>query len=160
MRDSILFMRIPEFQICVAVPGIQEIMNMTERNRVKLAQVLSGQNHLMTLIKEHRLKTGFGTDFVFGSYLRVGEEFTARAEYFSPAEILRQATSESAEIIRLCGKLNRYGNFGEIREGWLADLVLIEGDPFSDISVLERPEESILVVMKDGKIVKDRRDDR
>ena len=43
-------------------------------------------------------------------------------------EILRQATSESAEVIRMAGKLNRHGNFGEIREGWVADLLLHNGD--------------------------------
>ena len=48
----------------------------------------------------------------------------------------------------MAGKLNRYGNFGEVREGWLADLLLIEGDPFTDISILERPEESLMVIMK------------
>lgn len=42
--------------------------------------------------------------------------------------------------------------FGEIREGWLADLLLFEGDPFEDISILERPDDSLAVIMKDGKL--------
>ena len=108
------------------------------------------------MTKKYGLKIGFGTDFVFGSYPRIAEEFTARTQYFSATEILRQATSESAEIIRMAGKLNRHGNFGEIRQGWLADLVLIEGDPFSDISILERPEQSLMIVMKAGEIFTDR----
>ena len=83
-------------------------------------------------------------------YGRLGMEFTARRDYFTPAEILRQATSESAEIIRMVGKLYRYEKFGEIREGWLADLLLFEGDPFEDISILEHPGESLVVIMKDG----------
>jgi imidazolonepropionase-like amidohydrolase len=87
-----------------------------------------------------------------GEYPRVCEEFTARADYFTPAEILRQATSESAEVIRLCGRLNRHGNFGEIREGWLADLLLIQGDPFADISILEKPDETLAVIMKNGEL--------
>ena len=68
--------------------------------------------------------------------------------------VLRQATSESAEVIRMAGKLIRYDNFGEVRVGWLADLLLIEGDPFEDISILEHPDESLAVIMKAGKIVK------
>ncbi len=91
---------------------------------------------------------------MFGTYPRVAEEFTARTRYFTPAEILRQATSESAEVIRMAGKLIRYDNFGEIREGWLADLVLIEGNPFEDISILENADESLAVIMKAGRIVK------
>lgn len=52
------------------------------------------------------------------------------------------------------GKLDRYEKFGEIREGWLADLLLFEGDPFEDISILERPDDSLAVIMKDGKLHK------
>jgi imidazolonepropionase-like amidohydrolase len=74
--------------------------------------------------------------------------------YWTPAEVLAQATSESAKVIRLSGKLNRYGNFGEIREGWLADLVLINGEPLEDISVLRDPDSNLALIMKGGEIVK------
>ena len=131
-----------------------DLPGMSEENRRKMRQVQAGQDNLMALIRKHNLKMGFGTDFVFGSYTRVGEEFSARKRYFTPAEIMRQATSESAEIIRMAGKLIRYERFGEIREGWLADLVLIEGDPFNDISILENAADSLAVIMKAGRIVK------
>lgn len=133
-----------------------EMEGFTDENRRKMLEVQAGQDNLIRLIKEYKLKTGFGTDFVFGTYPRIAEEFTARTEYWTPAEILKQATSESAGIVRMAGKLNRYGNFGEIREGWLADLLLIEGNPFEDISILENAGESLMVIMKDGEIVKNR----
>jgi len=38
--------------------------------------------------------------------------------YRTAAEVLAQATSESARVIRMAGRLNRHGNIGEIREGW------------------------------------------
>ena len=136
------------FRLASQLPGL------TEDNRAKMAQVLAGQDRLIGYIKKYDIKMGFGTDLVFGTYRMLGKEFTARTDYFTPAEILRQATSESAEILRMAGKLDRYDNFGEIREGWLADLLLIEGDPFDDISILERPEESLAVILKDGALVK------
>ena len=133
--------------------AVGDMPGMSDRNREKLAQVLVGQDRLMGFVKKYGLKIGFGTDLVFGMVGRVSEEFTARTDYFTPAEILRQATSESAEVVRLAGKLNRHGDFGEIREGWLADLLLIEGDPFADISILEDPERSLAVIVKDGEVV-------
>ncbi len=136
------------FNTVVDVPG------MSEENKRKAREVRAGQDNLLALIKKYDIKTGFGTDFVFGSYHRVPEEWAARALYFDNAEILRQATSESAEIIRMAGKLNRHGNFGEVREGWLADLVLIDGDPFEDISILGNPDEALPLIMKAGKIYK------
>ena len=62
--------------------------------------------------------------------------------------------AQSAEIIRMIGKLNRWGNFGEIREGWVADLLLINGEPLQDISVLSEPETGLALIMKQGEIVK------
>lgn len=126
---------------------------LDENRGEKSRMVREGLDNLIRLIKEHDITTGFGTDFAFGDYTRIGEEFTARGNYWSPAEVLRQATSESAEVIRMSGKLNPHGDFGEIREGWLADLVLIDGEPLEDLSVLADAD-NIVLVMKAGEIVK------
>jgi imidazolonepropionase-like amidohydrolase len=62
---------------------------------------------------------------------------------FSPVEVLRQATSGNAAIFHLNDR-------GSIREGLLADLVSVEGDPTQDITALRR----VHVVAKGGTIVK------
>ena len=54
----------------------------------------------------------------------------------------------------MAGILNTHGNFGEIREGWVADLLLINGEPLDDISILEDPDSSLALIMKAGEIVK------
>jgi imidazolonepropionase-like amidohydrolase len=135
---------------------LQELEGISPTNLEKLELVLAGQENLVRLIKKYDIVTGFGTDFVFGGYVLIGQEFTARAEYWTPAEVLRQATSESARVIRMAGKLNRHGNFGEIREGWIADVLLLNGNPFDDISILEDPRESLAVIIKDGEIVRNK----
>lgn len=134
-----------------------EMPGLSDNNREKAALVLEGQENLIRLIKKYNIRTGFGTDLINSAYKKLPEEFTERGNYWTPAEVLRQATSESAEVIRMSGKLNRQGLFGEIREGWNADLVLFDQDPLEDISVIERPEQSIALVMLDGTIVRDRR---
>ena len=135
---------------------LQDLPGISENNLAKLRLVLDGQENLIRLIKKYDITTGFGTDFIWGGYVLIGKEFTARGAYWSGAEVLRQATSESARIIRMAGKLNRHGNFGEIREGWVADLVLINGEPLEDISILEDPDSSLALIMKQGEIVKNR----
>jgi len=149
-RDVVISTQVKIFRM------IGEVEGLPERNRRKAQQVLVGQDNLWRLIKKYGIKTGFGTDLVFGHHIHIGEEFTMRAEYVGAAEVMRQATSESAEVIRLCGELNRHGNFGELREGWLADLILIDGDPIEDITILERASESVVLVMKGGVLVKNR----
>lgn len=135
---------------------LQGLPNLTDDQRAKLKLVLDGQENLVRLIKKYDITTGFGTDFVFGDYRRLASEFTARTAYWTPAEVLRQATSENGRIIRMSGKLNRHGNFGEIREGWVADILLINGEPLEDISILENPDEALALIMKDGRIVRNR----
>jgi len=134
-----------------------EMPGLTDNNREKAALVLEGQENLIRLIKKYDITTGFGTDLINSAYKRLPREFTERAQYWTPAEVLRQATSESAAVIRMSGKLNREGLFGEIRPGWNADLVLFDEDPLEDMSVIATPERSIAMVMQAGYVVRDNR---
>ena len=72
----------------------------------------------------------------------------------SPVEVLRQATSQGGEVIRMAGKLNRHGNFGEIREGWVADMLIFEGELLEDLSLIADPDNNLKLIMKDGELVK------
>jgi len=128
--------------------------NLSEIQKEKALLVRAGQENLIALLKKYDITTGFSTDFIFGSYSGLPREFTERANFWSNAEVLRQATSESAEIIRMAGKLNRYGNFGEIREGWVADLLVHEGELLEDLSQLADPQANLALIMKNGDIIK------
>jgi imidazolonepropionase-like amidohydrolase len=41
-----------------------------------------------------------------------------------------------------------------VEEGAIADLILVDGDPVADISLITRPQESFLAIIKDGQLVK------
>ena len=120
-------------------------------------QAAAGLDNLLTLCKKHKAKIGFGCD-LFGSLedkKMQSDEFANRAQWFSNGEILTQATSCNAEILALSGPRNPYpGKLGVIEEGALADILLINGDPLNDIGILSKPEESLALIMKDGKIFK------
>ena len=133
---------------------LRNLPGITQTNLDKLDVVLKGQENLIGLIKKYDITTGFSTDLIGGMYPLLTSEFTERALYWTPAEVLAQATSESAKVIRMAGRLNRHGNFGEIREGWVADILLINGNPLEDISVLRDPANNLALIMKGGEIVK------
>jgi imidazolonepropionase-like amidohydrolase len=111
---------------------------------------------MMQLAKRHGVKIAFGTD-VFGSsrvFAWQPMEFGARLRWFTPVEILRQATSINGELLALSGARNPYGGrLGVIEAGALADLLVVEGNPLEDIRVLEDPEHALKLLVKDGKIV-------
>ena len=86
---------------------------------------------------------------------RINEEFVHRSKWFTPVEILRQATSNSAELLALSGPRNPYpSKLGVIEEGAYADLLLVNGNPLEDISILTNPEKNLVLNMKDGRIYK------
>jgi imidazolonepropionase-like amidohydrolase len=42
-----------------------------------------------------------------------------------------------------------------VQEGALADLLLVSGDPLTNIQLIADPKKNFVVIMKDGKIYKD-----
>lgn len=81
-----------------------------------------------------------GTDYVHGS---LPFEMQLMSQYGMEAEaVLRSATSSAAEMLEM-------DRLGALREGYLADLVVVDGNPLADIAALEN---TLLVVSK-GEIV-------
>jgi imidazolonepropionase-like amidohydrolase len=122
-------------------------------------QAKEGLDRLMRASKRHKAKVLFGTDMVASIESKEAQvtEFTLRTGWFSNAEILKQATSINAEALELSGPRNPYpGKLGVIEEGAYADLLLINGNPIEDISILTKPEENLALIMKDGVIFKNK----
>lgn len=124
----------------------------------KMRQVNEDSDQVMKLAKKYKVKVAWGTD-LFGPLEKQAQqplEFRARAKYFSNFEILRQATSDNAELFKLSGKLHPYqeGELGVIEEGAYADLLLVDGIPLEDIEVMVNPAENFDLIMKDGVIYK------
>jgi len=74
-------------------------------------------------------------------------EFFVKYLGFTPMEAIRSATLYGGQIMM------RPNELGTLREGWLADLLLIDGDPLANLSILRDPKR-ILAVMKDGRFAK------
>ncbi|MFZ9552279.1 MAG: amidohydrolase family protein, partial [Hylemonella sp.] len=64
-----------------------------------------------------------------------------------PMEAIRSTTMYGGQIMM------RGHELGLIKEGYLADLLLIDGDPLAQIAILRDPKR-ILAVMKDGVFAK------
>jgi imidazolonepropionase-like amidohydrolase len=65
------------------------------------------------------------------------------------------ATSINADLLALSGKRNPYpGKLGVIEEGAMADLILVDGNPLDDISLITDSENNFRVIMKDGVVYK------
>ena len=125
--------------------------------RAKALEVFAGTDRTFTLAKKYKIKTAFGTDILFSPRLapRHGELLTKLVRWYSPAEVLVMATRTNAQLLALSGNRNPYpGKLGVVKEGALADLLLVDGNPIEDIKLIEDPVKNFVLIMKDGQIYK------
>jgi len=123
-------------------------------------RMFEGTKTVYPLAREHKIKTAFGSDLLFSPSLtkRQGVMLTHLTHWYDNADILRMATGVNGELLALSGPRNPYpGKLGVIEEGALADLLVVDGNPLDDISLMAKPETSLVVIMKDGKVYKDAR---
>lgn len=66
---------------------------------------------------------------------------------FTPMEAIQAATKNGGDIMNMGHEL------GMIKEGYLADLLLVDGDPLTDVRILQN-KDRLLAIMKDGKFHK------
>ena len=118
---------------------------------------MEGTDRLYEMVKKYEIKTAFGTDVLFSQEMarQQNQMLTSLQQWFTPAEVLKQATSINAELLELSGLRSPYkGKLGVIEEGALADLLLVNGDPVADIDLLADADRNLLLIMKDGKVYK------
>jgi imidazolonepropionase-like amidohydrolase len=142
-------------------PLPEELANAFPRGSeqwLKAQEVFAGTDQTYRLAIKYKLKTAFGTDVLFSSAL-AGQQnriLASLTRWYTPAETLIMATGTNGQLLALSGKRSPYaGRIGVVEEGALADLLLVNGDPLQDISVITNPDANFNLIMKDGRIFKD-----
>jgi len=131
--------------------------NMDEQRKEKRIPVLEGQNKVWPLAKKLGVRLAWGTDFLFEPELNEYQNsYILRLQkWFSNAEILKMITQDNAESLQLSGLRSPYpGKLGVVEEKALADLLLIDGNPLKNLSLVADPEKNFLLIIKDGQIYK------
>jgi imidazolonepropionase-like amidohydrolase len=126
-------------------------------NRAKQLIMFAGTDTAYKLAIKYKIKTAWGTDTLFDSELseRQGKQLAKMTRWYTPAQVLKMATHDNAELLAMSGPRNPYpGKLGVVEEGALADLLLVDGDPIANIQLVVDPDENFVVIMKDGKVYK------
>jgi imidazolonepropionase-like amidohydrolase len=126
-------------------------------NRLKQLEVSRGTEIAYALARKYKIKTAWGSDILFDPELAAmqGTMLAKLVRWYTPAEALKMATADNAELLALSGLRSPYaGKLGVVQEGALADLLLVDGDPLENIKLVEDPTKNFLVIMKDGKLYK------
>ena len=124
-------------------PGAATMSSPTKREQYRDA-VTKGLQAIQ-IATEENVKICFGSDLLGPVGIFQSREFTLRAHVQSPLQILQSATIIPAEMMGLDGMV------GQIKEGSLADLLVLKSNPLEDISVLERVDSELVAVFKEGR---------
>jgi imidazolonepropionase-like amidohydrolase len=116
------------------------------------AEVLELQKALVPELRRRGLKVLPGGDYGFpfnpnGRNARDLELFVQHFGY-TPVEALSAATLLGGELMGMGAEL------GQVKPGFLADLLLVDGDPTEDVTVLQ-DRQRLRAIMKDGRFHKD-----
>jgi imidazolonepropionase-like amidohydrolase len=134
------------------------VRSPNSKRGAKALMVMDGVDNMMTTAKRLGIPVAFGTDS-FGSvqvFEGAPREFGYRLRWFDSLEILKQATSINARLLELTGPRNPYqaGPLGVIKPGAYADLLIVDGNPLTDVRILEDYASNIRLIMKDGVVYK------
>jgi imidazolonepropionase-like amidohydrolase len=114
----------------------------------KLAEVNAAGLQMLEVCRDAGVVMGFGTDLMGEMIAAQSKEFELRANVLPAMDILKSATAVNARIVGQAGRL------GCVSPGALADLLVVDGDPSADISLLNEGRNAILAIMKDGRFHK------
>ena len=112
--------------------------------------VLDGALRSLEICKRAGVEVGFGTDLLGQLQVEQSKEFVLRARVLKPIEIIRQATTIAAKILRQEGKL------GVIEPGAMADLIVVDGNPLKKLELFLGQGAHIPVIMQGGRFHKNR----
>lgn len=123
----------------------------------KYVECVAGLEKVIALTKKYHVKTAWGTDMLFDPPLaaKQGKFLAKMKKWYTPYEVLKMATSGNAELIKMCGPRDPYpGELGVIKEGALADMILVDGNPLKNLDLVADPAKNFVIIMKEGKIYK------
>lgn len=121
---------------------------MSKYSLAKNDIVLDAGVRSLEICRAAGVEIGFGTDLLGPLQGDQCNEFLIRAQAMPAADVIRSATIVNARILRQEGRL------GEIVPGAHADLLVVDGDPYRDLSVLAAGGERLSAIMLGGRFVK------
>lgn len=138
---------------CIAVPTLVayeglaldgEKLGLGPESVAKIETVRKGGMESLSIMRDAGLPMAFGSDLLGGLMKYHSMEFEILARVLDPAEIIASATTVGAKLCRMEGKI------GAIAPGAFADLIVVDGDPFADITLLGNDGAHMPAIMARG----------
>lgn len=102
----------------------------------------------LEIMRDAGVTMAYGSDLLGEMHRHQSEEFVIRARVLPTHEVIRSATHDAAKLMRMEGQI------GSLVPGAHGDLIVLEGDPLKDISLLTRQGQHMSAIVKDGRFIK------
>lgn len=133
---------VPTLYVGQAVERQAAAGRLSEESAAKIAIIVPKMRESFAMAVKAGVKIALGSDAGVFDHGENGGEFVAMVQYgMKPQDAIVAGTSAAAELLGL-------DNVGRIAPGMLADLVVVDGDPLTEISVVESP----VMVIKGGVV--------
>ncbi len=148
-KDIIL---VPTAAVIKQIVDVGEKFGLPEVSLAKARESFEAHLNSIKMAYKHGVKIAAGSDFLGPAMLPHGKNtmeiaILSDVAKMDPMDAIKSATIVAAETI------NKHHSIGGIKENYLADIILVDGNPLDDINILTDPDK-IPLVMKDGKIEK------
>lgn len=114
----------------------------------KLKAIVDAGLGALELTSNAGVKIGYGTDLLGACHRYQSNEFSLSAEVLGNFGAIKTSLQTAAEIMYLDDQV------GRIETGYMADLIVVDGNPLVNIGCLENDGQNIPLVMKEGRIFK------
>ncbi len=138
---------VPTLVIYDQVAQFGRQLNFPAESLAKLDAVLGAGFAAIEIATGAGVELGFGTDLLGETHEAQSREFILRAKVQSAGDVVRSATTVNAALLRHPAEL------GVIAPGAYADILLVDGDPLTDIGVLGGQGEQLDLIARGGEIV-------
>jgi imidazolonepropionase-like amidohydrolase len=125
-------------------------LGMTAESLAKNDLIIEGGLKSLEICKRAGVPVAYGSDLLGELHWDQSREFTIRSEVVPAIEIIRSATTIGAEVLRMEGQI------GTLKPGAFADVIVVDGDPLKNLACLEGQGRHIDLIMKAGKVYKNR----
>lgn len=140
---------VPTLSIVDVALANKSKLDLCDDNLKKLEGIYEKMLVSIEICQKAGVRLGLGSDIQGREFHRKqGSELRLRGSIEKAVDVLRSATSINAEILQMEGEL------GCIRAGALADILVLDFNPFDDLSGFENPQKNIAIIMKDGKFIR------
>lgn len=103
----------------------------------------------LKIMYEAGLPMAYGSDLLGDMHVHQSGEFEIRARVLPTHEVIRSATNLAAKLLRMEGEI------GCLQVGASADLIVVDGCPLEDISLLSGQGQHLPLIIRQGEVVKD-----